>query len=440
MLKKLVWELSAMVAGKSFAGEYRNALKSNSQVFLENLLFSAYNNVPYYRNILKNAGVVKDKRLLLTNFDRIPILTKETIRRKEIYLISRDNKRREWFYNTSSGSTGEPLRFIQDRSFLKWGHATSKYYYKIILGVDEAFSRKILLWAARDLFRPSLRLRENAARTIYNAFTNTMVLDCTYMTEADMERYVKAINSYKPKIIRGYANALYEICRFVEKRSLAIRTPTILISSAEMLRDDVRKKIETVFGTKVYDVYGSREVGGIAGECRHGLLHMFMFNNYVEIVDRKGNRVKKGEDGKVIVTTLHNYSMPFIRYDIGDMAILGPEKCNCGNPLPTLRKITGRTCCFFRKRDGTLIDDGYFMGIFAQEGLIKSFRVIQEDYAKIRVIVALKEKAKDFDKRSIEKKIRSVMGEDCSLKWEVVDEIPKANTAKYLYTQSLVSE
>ena len=440
MLKKLAWELFATIAGRGFKKEYEEAVNLNSRVFLKNLLIHAYNNVPYYHKILRKLDVVKNGKLSLANFFKIPILTKEIIRRRTSELISRDNERRKWFYNTSSGSTGEPLIFIQDKLYLKWVHVMNKYYYEDILGISEAFAKKTLLWNARDILRESFGLRTHMKRTIYNALTNTMVLDCLRMTETDMERYIRAINSYKPKIIRGYANALYEICRFVEERKLAIHTPTLVVSSAEMLRDDLRNKIETVFGTKIYDFYGSREVDGIAGECKYGLLHVFMFNNYVEVVDDNNNVVREGQNGKISVTNLHNYSMPFIRYDIGDMAVLGPRKCKCGNPLPTLMKVTGRVCCFFRKQDGTIIDDGYFMGIFTRKQWIKSFRIIQEDYKKIRIMIVLREGAMEVsEKRGIEEEIRLMMGKDCKLKWEVVDEIPKTKTGKYLYTQSLLS-
>jgi phenylacetate-CoA ligase len=441
VLKELAWESLATIAGSSYRKEYNTALPSNASVFLRNLLLHAYDNVPYYHRVLRKSGVIENGKLCLANFGRIPILTRKTIKEREGDLFSRDGEKRKWFYNTSSGSTGEPVRFIQDRLFLKWGRITSRYYYERMLGVNEAFAKKVLLWAARDLFRENFGFKEIVARRINDVLTNTVLLNCTYMTETDMEHYVRMINSYKPEIIRGYASALYEICRFVEKRNLAIFKPTIVVSSAEMLRDVFRKKIENIFGARVYDVYGSRELDGIAGECKHGLLHIFMFNNYVEVMDGNNSEVREGENGKVVATALHNYSMPFIRYEIGDMAIVGPNTCKCGNPLPTLAKITGRVSCFFRKANGTLIDDGYFMAILAQREWIRAFKIIQEDYEKIRVmVVSIEGIIPNSEKKSIEEGIKLVMGKDCKVIWEVVDEIPKTKMGKYLYTQCLLSE
>ena len=78
----------------------------------------------------------------------------------------------------------------------------------------------------------------------------------------------------------------------------------------------MRQKIENIFGTKLYDFYGSREAACIAAECKYGLMHVFSFNNYVEILDNNDQPVEEGEEGKVIITNLHNYSMPLIRYEI----------------------------------------------------------------------------------------------------------------------------
>jgi phenylacetate-CoA ligase len=133
--------------------------------------------------------------------------------------------------------------------------------------------------------------------------------------------------------------------------------------------------------------------------------------------------------------------MPLIRYDVGDMAVLGPKKCKCGNPLPTLKKITGKICCFFRREDGTLIEDEYFVELFTHRELAKAFRIIQEDYKRIRIKIVPREKTlRDSEKREIETKIKMVMGRDCKVIWEVVNEIPKTGAGKYLPTQSLITE
>ena len=117
----------------------------------------------------------------------------------------------------------------------------------------------------------------------------------------------------------------------MQKRKKYLFThPKIVVSAAENLSDTMRNVIESNFGTKVYNFYGSREIGNLAGECKDGLLHSFLFWNYLEVLDKDNQPVREGEEGRVVVTNLYNYSMPLIRYEIGDMAILGPKSALAG--------------------------------------------------------------------------------------------------------------
>ena len=402
---------------------------------LKYLILHADKNVPYYHRVFKEIGILNNG-VDLSKFDKIPIFTKEIMAKYHKNLISKDCKSRRWCFNSSGGSTGEPTRFIQDDCYSKWANATQQYYYQDLLGIDERNVKKIILWGSeRDVFKGSVGLKAKVGYWL----TNTIPLNSFRMTEEDMKNYIKIINSFKPDLIRGYAGSLYELCRYAEKKKLTVFAPKILISAAETLRDEMREKIESVFGTKLYDFYGSREAASIAAECKNGLMHVFMFNNYVEILDGHNQPVQEGKEGRVIVTNLHNYSMPFIRYEIGDMAVLGPEKCACGNMLPTLKKATGRITDHFVKEDGTIIHGEFFTHLFYLKDWVKAFQIIQEDYNKIRILVVqVGEAADENQKKDIENKIRVVMGENCKIHWEFVEDIPGTKSGKYLYTKSLV--
>lgn len=437
MIKRYAYDFAEHVLRRNFGKQYSEAklIIINQEIYLKDLLLHAYHNVPYYNRIFREIGIIKDADVDLSKFDTIPILTKGIMRKYHEELISKDYTTRRWYYNSSGGSTGEPIRFIQDGHYDKWVKATNKYYYQDMLGIDETHVKKVILWGSeRDLFEGSIGLKAK----IVNWLTNTVFLNSFRMTEEDMEHYIKIINSYRPELIRGYAGSLYELCRYAERKDLKIHTPKILACAAETLSDEMREKIEEVFEIKLYDFYGSRETSSLAGECKYGLMHIFMFNKYIEILDDRNQPVKEGEEGRVIVTALHNYSMPFIRYEIGDTAVLGPEKCECGNPLPTLKKVTGRITDHFIKEDGTIIHGEYFTHLFYLKDWVKAFQVIQEDYKKIRILVALKDGIKESEKKDIENKTKLVMGKDCEVIWDFVKEIPRTKSGKYLYTKSLV--
>lgn len=440
MFKKVLWNSMANIAGNSYNKNYSefNRLDSKEKLLnfqedhLNVLLSHSYKNVPYYSNILK-----KYKNIDLSNFKDIPLINKNIIRKNAKNLISKDIKRRNYYFNSSGGSTGEPLKFIQDDLYLKWRSAANYYYYKNILKIDEPYVKKIILWGSeRDIWENKMSVKEK----FFNWTTNTVFLNTFKVREADMEKHIKCINTYKPDIIRGYAGSLYELTKYAEKKDLILYKPKIIVSSAETLRPEMRNKIEEVFGTKVYNFYGSREVGGLAGECKNGLMHSFSFGNYIEVLDKNDNPVKEGEEGRIVVTNLFNYSMPFIRYEIGDLGILGPENCNCGNILPTLKKITGRMSDSFLKEDGTVVNGGYFAVQFYFKDWVKSYQVIQEDYNFIKILVVLNSELNFSEKMEIENKFKKVMGQDCHIKWEIVDEIPTTNNGKYINTKSHVWE
>jgi len=447
-MKELIRNTVTKLKGNSIEKEYqeirqlknKNDLITYQETSLKRLLYHAYQNVPYYHDIFDRIGIIEKNTINLSKFHEIPILTKELLRKHQKQLVSKDSAKRKSFQNFSGGSTGEPTMFLQDHSYYKWYMATNKYYYEDMLGIDENNEKKVLLWGnPQDLFEGS----DGITNKIKNWFTNKIFLNSFKMTEKHMNSYIRTINDYKPKFIRGYAGSLYELAKFSEKNNLPLHTPQILVASAETLTSEMRTEIEAVFGTKLYDFYGSRETASIAAECKNGCIHVFSFNNILEILNRNNKPVTEGEEGRIIVTNLHNYSMPFIRYEIGDAAIPGSETCTCGNFLPCLKKVSGRLEEQFIKKDGSIVI-GYFfvhlIGVLLNKGFIKKFRVIQEDFDKIKIIAIQDKGLPESEKNEIEQKIRVEMGSDCKILWEFVDTIPTTQSGKYLYTQSFVNK
>ncbi|MSQ53505.1 MAG: hypothetical protein EXR28_16680 [Betaproteobacteria bacterium] len=102
----------------------------------------------------------------------------------------------------------------------------------------------------------------------------------------------------------------------------------------------------------IADIYSSEETGYIALQCQQGRYHIQSENLLVEIIGEGGNPCAQGEIGRVLITTLHNFAMPLIRYDIGDFAQFG-EPCPCGRTLPVLQQILGRQRNMLTMPDGS---------------------------------------------------------------------------------------
>jgi phenylacetate-CoA ligase len=431
--------------------EYYNYLKKNQWNSLEEnlkiqrkLLYKimeySFRKIPYYRNLNINFDSFKEDTIF-EDIKNIPFLTKKELREQfnKLYIVHPKLKR--IYPNTSGGSTGEPTKFIQDNYYSDWSAAT-----KILF--DGWAGRKIgdaemQLWGStRDI----LGQTESIKHRLANWTGNLKILNSFKMSNEDMHRYIDEINNFRPKLILAYVQSIYELSKYIKNNKLDVYSPGAIMTSAGILYQKYRELIQVVFECPIYDRYGSREVGDMACECeKHDGLHLNVFNHFIEIIDKDGNNCRLGEIGEVVVTTLRNYTMPLIRFKIGDMAILSKKKCSCGRGLPMIENLIGRITDVFKTREGRIIPAEYFIhfiGVALNKGSIKKFQVIQEkeDYIIVKLVLDDRElfikNKKDFDE--ITEKIKLVMGTDAKVEYELVDDIPATQSGKYRYTISKV--
>lgn len=391
--------------------------------------------VPYYAEIISRTGAnyKSDPETYLAHF---PILTKKIIRQNSSRLVSDDLSRRKWTYNSSGGSTGEPLRLIQDREFLDRQMAIQWLSFTWAgrrIG-EPAYS----LWGSeRDILYGTIGLRKK----ILNKLTNDQWLNAFLMTPEKMREYIGLLNRFPPKLIIAYAQSIYELAQFAEREKIDVTPQNAIMTSAGTLFPFMREKIEATFHCKVFNRYGSREVGDIACECEaHAGLHVFPWGNYIEIVDDQGRPVPNGTEGNILVTNLSNFAMPLVRYFIGDRGTLSQsDHCRCGRQGQILEKISGRNVDVFRKKDGTLVDGEYFTHLLYYKDWVQKFQVIQKDYSHI--VFRIKKTDVNYapeELEEIKEKTRIVMGETCITSFEFIDDIPLSGSGKYRYTISEV--
>jgi phenylacetate-CoA ligase len=398
-----------------------------SQEFLSELLRYCQANNGYYRAFLA------EKLITPAALAELPLLNKQIIRQHFSELQSRDTGLKTYL-NSSGGSTGVPQTFVQDSEFLDWALASEAYYFREVHQIDPRCVRKVVLWGSeRDTFK-----QRNLRGRLSNWLTSTVFLNTFQVAESDLVGYVERINEYRPHYVKGYSGSLYEISRVINKRKLSVHQPRFLYSSAETLRDFMRAEIEEAFGAKVYDFYGSREVGPIAGECRQGRKHIFTFNNHVEVVDERGKPLPEGRIGRILISNLHNRAMPLLRYDIGDTGSLGTERCPCGVDLPQFAELKGRITDHFKKPDGGLVHGEYFTHLFYFRPWVSEFQVNQLARDLVQICIVKAAEPPPTDLLDIEQKIRLVMGENCRIAWEYVAQIPRTPQGKHLFTRSLV--
>lgn len=403
---------------KSLESLSTDDLKKYQRNRISHLLNHAYHHSPYYRQVFSRLGIVTNGcKVNLDKFNTIPPLTKSVIRKAGSKLYSNDHFLRGSYANTSGGSTGEPVQIIQDKHYYEWNVANKLFYaQKVGKTIGE---KEVKLWGSeRDILEGSIGIKEKLSNWLYNR----KLLNSFMMTEEDLYRYVRCFNRFKPKHVWSYVDSIFQLAKFVEQNSLSVHSPNSIIVTAGVLSEDIREFVERVFNSKVYNQYGSREVGDIAAETQ-GLegLQSFMWSHYLEVVN-----------GELLVTCLTNFSMPLIRYQIGDYAqFIDSNK-------KVLANIKGRITNSFKLKDGTIVHGEYFTHLFYFKPWVKRFKVIQRDYDDILCNVELSSNPIESDIQDIVINIKKVMGDSCKVEFVYVDEIIATSSGKYLYTESYI--
>ncbi len=410
---------------------------------LQRLLDHAARHVPYYRDLFRAQGLLDDGRVRVRSITDIPCLERETLRREFERLQSDDLAERSWILNATGGSTGVPVKFIQDRDEGYWRVAIERLFDEWI-GAYPGI-RRAKLWGSE---RDTLGGREPLRRRLYRWRRNELVLNSFRMTTAQMAEYGERINRWRPRHILGYADSLYEFSCFVAGAKLSIHAPDSIMSSSGSLLPHHRETIERALGAPVFNRYAAREFGGIAGEDREqaGLVVAAPLR-WVEILRRDGSSAAPMEEGEVVITSLTNYAMPLIRYRIGDLARFA--SCPASrNGWPILEQVTGRVTDTFLRSDGGLVSGLFFIhlvGVVLKAGWIRKIQLIQEEVSRVVIHLVLEPpltpQSGEFHERArdLAEKIRRAMGEDCAVEVQVRDEISAEPSGKYRYAISRVS-
>ena len=169
-------------------------------------------------------------------------------------------------------------------------------------------------------------------------------------------------------------------------------------------------------------------------------MHLTAEDIIVEIVDKDGQPVPKGQAGEVVVTHLATGEFPFIRYRTGDVAVLSTQSCACGRGLPMLEEIQGRTTDFVVAADGTIMHGLAVVYPIRDIPGIASFKVVQETLQRVVVQIVPGENCGSDVETRISTGIKARLGQSVDVEVLRVGDIPREKSGKYRYVQSLVAQ
>ena len=405
---------------------------------LRQLVRHAYSKVPYYRRLLDDRGLKPNNIELAEDLVKLPILTKRLIKNNFDNLMAQGFPAKDLVPNRTGGSTGEPLFFYSTRDDqYNWGFAAGQRAYQ--WAGNELGEKCAWLRWMRPYSSQIDKLRETAAQF----FERVLFLDARDLSAESLLLYTRKLDDFQPAFMRGYPSAIYLLARFIEREGKPSFRPKAIITTSEQLYDYQRDLFSKVFQCETYSHYGSWEVHAIASECpEHSGYHIAAENIIVEIADDKGRPVPAGEEGRILITNLHNYAMPFIRYEIGDVGVSCDEACPCGRGLPLLAALNGRIHDVLFTRSGKPIPSLPY-DFFASLG-VEQFQIVQETYERVVVKLVLEREypAEHLDKLTKETtgQYRPLFGEDVDIIIELVDQILPTEAGKRKFVISDVPQ
>jgi phenylacetate-CoA ligase len=245
----------------------------------------------------------------------------------------------------------------------------------------------------------------------------------------DVAWQLEQLKAYNPQTIFTLPSHALTLAKEIHEMDIQGIRPSLIFSQGELLDDHTRKVVTEAFDADVFNSYGAVEVGRIASECRDHSFHTQGDLNLVEVT-RGDDVLAPREEGEVTVTNLHNYVMPFIRYNLQDLGYLLEDTCSCGCHFPQMDLTLGRTRDYIQLLDGRTVP-AFEATIFLQELTgIKQFQVIQEKRDRLVVQIVRGRDFQDTVMETIQSGFHRNLGDDIAIDVVLVDAIPRERTGK----------
>ena len=349
------------------------------------LLHHAYRHLPYYRDRLAEAGFVPGKALTPAVWAAIPLLTRAGLQEAGAALHSPEIPKSHGvtYEISSSGSTGRPVKAKSTRmAQLLWDALTLREH----------------LWHRRDFAGTLAVIRSQpmgvadypaGTRNAFWGHSLKGILktgpSAALAISSRIDEQAEWLQRVQPDYLLTYPSALRDLLIHCRKEGITFPTLREVRTLSELLPPDTRELCRDVWGLKIADMYSTQENGYLAFQCpEQARYHIQAENALVEVLNEADEPCQAGEVGRVVVTSLHNFAMPMIRYVVGDLAEVGAP-CPCGRGLPVLNRILGRVRNMLVYPDGrkawALMGDMYYSEIPE----IRQFQIVQHSLEDVEI-------------------------------------------------------
>ena len=384
-------------------------------------------NNSFYRNNVKDG---------FSTWESLPILKKVDYQIPLKERLSKGFSEKNSYTNKTSGSSGNPIRFAKDR----YSHAITWAYHMERFGWHDINFNTSL--QARYYGIP-LDTVENETVRLKDFLAKRYRFSINNLSEKALDEMLKVYKQKPFECINGYTSSIVLFAKYLREKNIVLKNicPTlkVCIVTSEMLFEADKILLENRLGVPIVNEYGCSEAGVIAFTNPHGEWEVDSKTLFVEILDEADKPLPMGEEGRIVITSLHNKAHPFIRYEIGDYGALSEESTF---KKPILKKLTGRTNDFATLPSGKKAAGMTFYvitkKIMEESGNIQEFKVIQTKIDTFEINYVSKEELTKEKKQSISETIEQFLEPGLTFNFHRKTQLDRSASGKLKQFVSLV--
>lgn len=402
-----------------------DALRERQRIALDALVRHAARTTPRGRALYADVP----SPLTWEAFARIPILTREELQRAPESLRSERIPREHGPVapSRSSGSTSSPVTV--DRTAL--------------CGVVwHAFGVRDHLWHRRDgqgilaAIRHAPGAGPPAGSTTAGWGPAMAALGrtgpChTLHVGATTREQVDWLRSVRPAWLLVYPSSLQDLLDASPSRPSDLRG---VLTFGEVVEPALRDRLAAQWGVPLHDSYSAEEVGYLALQCPDAdrpSLHVQSEAVHLEILRDDGSPCAAGEVGRVVVSVLHGFAMPLVRYALGDLAVPGGP-CPCGRGLPVIERVIGRVHQTFVTASGDRIWLTIGVHVLPELGPVRQHQLVQTRPGALELRLVAHRPPTDAETDAIRRHVQGRLPDGTGLTVTWVDAIDRTPSGKFL--------
>ena len=425
-------------------------LKRLQWLRLRSILHHCYRNVPFYRDLWRQHDVDPTRFSCSEDMKHLPVVNRSMLSKARLEggFASKNRKTGSvQFVMTSGTAEGRPFAVMMDRRTYERKYANHlKQFYAAgwRLGTRSA----ALHHAGHGRFRgrysgntyqrePWHLLRESTFRIFHRRIVLQPYASEVTGNEEVLQDWHARIRAFSPQMLDTFYINLLMLGDYAERAGLEpLRIPRMFVLNT--LTDAERRRLKDTFGGEVFNRYSPHEGEGVAVACAHHAgMHVAADSYYVEVVAAGLNPLPVGETGRVVLTDLENYTMPLVRYDIGDMSRLLEGDCPCGRTLPRMSDLEGRFVDALYSTSGDVVTSWQVERLFQGLPELRCFQVVQSGSSTtLSVVPANGSVDRSEAAERYRRGLRGLLGAGVSVQVEWVEGLPFEPNGKYRFVKN----